>query len=207
LRAGIAELKLGLPEPVLATLLRHLELLRQWNRVYNLTAIREEEKWLTHHVLDSLSVITRLPPGDVVDVGSGGGFPGIPIAAACSERKVCLLDSNHKKGAFLLQAVNELGLNNARVEIQRVESFQPEERFNVVISRAFAELADFARCAVHLCAPGGRMIAMKGVYPHEEISQVPASAVEKIIRLSVPRMDAERHLVFIDPVRLRSAPS
>jgi 16S rRNA (guanine527-N7)-methyltransferase len=206
LRAGIAELKLALPETALAALLRHLELLRQWNRVYNLTAIREEEKWLTHHLLDSLSVIADLPPGDVVDVGSGGGFPGIPIAAACSERKVCLLDSNHKKGAFLLQVVSELELSNTRVEIQRVEKFQAE-RFKVVISRAFAELADFARCAAHLCAPGGRMIAMKGVYPHEEISQLPASAVEKIVRLSVPQLHAERHLVFIDPARLPSAQS
>jgi len=115
-----------------------------------------------------------------------------------------LLDSSHKRGAFLQQAINELPLDNAQVVVSRAEMFHPSSGFSVVISRAFAELADFVRCARHLVAEGGRLLAMKGIYPHEELAQLAIRAVERVVRLQVPGLQAERHLVIIDPARLEA---
>jgi len=176
----------------------YLDLLAKWNRVYNLTAIQDEAKLVSHHVLDSLAVIGHLPDGNILDVGSGAGLPGIPIAISCPGRAVTLLDSNHKKGAFLKQAIAELGIAAAQVVTARVEAYRPAELFKIVISRAFADLADFVNLAGHLCAPDGVMIAMKGLYPNDEIAHLPSSwKVEKTVRLEIPRLDASRHLVFL----------
>lgn len=202
LRSGASALGIALGEREIATLVGYLDLLAKWNRIYNLTAIRDPSRWVVLHLLDSLAVAPHLPEGRVLDVGSGAGLPGIPLAVVNRARGVTLLDSSHKKGAFLRQAVGELGLTNVRVEITRVENYQPKEKFDVVISRAFAELADFARFARRLCAAAGRLIAMKGIYPHEELAQLPAAAIERVERLSVPGLEAERHLVVIDPSRL-----
>lgn len=202
LRAGAERLGLALVERQLEKLHDYLVLLGKWNAVYNLTALREPERWITHHLLDCLAVVPHLPAGDVVDVGSGAGLPGLPIAVASSGRSVVLLDSSHKRGAFLQQAVNELGVDNAQVVVTRVEAFRPDSGFGVVISRAFAELSDFVRCARHLAASDGRLLAMKGVYPHEELAQLPAGGVERTVKLEVPGLHAERHLVVIDPARL-----
>ncbi|MEX0960937.1 MAG: 16S rRNA (guanine(527)-N(7))-methyltransferase RsmG [Burkholderiales bacterium] len=180
--------------------MRYLALIRKWNKVYNLTAIHDESKLVSHHLLDSLAVVPWLPEGRVLDVGSGAGLPGVPIAVACPNRTVTLLDSNHKKTAFLQQAKTELELTNVDVETARVEDFRPARRYEVVISRAFAELADFYRAARRLCEPDGRLIAMKGVYPDEEIAQMPAGAVEKVVPLIVPALPAQRHLIFLNPV-------
>lgn len=197
---GVEALGLTLEAEAQEKLLRYLVLIRKWNKVYNLTAIRDESKLVSHHLLDSLAVVPWLPEGRVLDVGSGAGLPGIPIAIACANRTVTLLDSNHKKTAFLQQAKTELELTNVDVETFRVEGFRPAHRYEVVISRAFAELADFYRAASRLCEPGGRLVAMKGIYPDEEIAQMPAGAVEKVVPLVVPALPAQRHLIFLNPV-------
>jgi 16S rRNA (guanine527-N7)-methyltransferase len=198
LRRGIAGMGLTLPDAAADQLARYLGLLIKWNRVYNLTAIHDESKLVSHHVLDCLAVVAHLPEGTVVDVGSGAGLPGIPIAIACPGLEVGLLDSNHKKAAFLQQAVGELGLANTRVIVERAEIYRPLRLFDAVVSRAFSDLADFVRLAGHLCAPHGVMIAMKGLYPHEEIAQVPSCwQVETSGRLVIPQVEAARHLVFL----------
>lgn len=201
LRAGAAELGLALNTDTVAHLLDYLELLARWNRVFNLTS-SDERDWVVQHLLDSLAVIPHLPGGSVIDVGSGAGLPGVPIALACREREVTLLDSNQKKGAFLQQTVSELGLRNARVEISRVESFRPGKAYAVVISRAFADLARFVHAAKHLCAPQGRLAAMKGGLPQEELALLPAAAIDRVLPLAVPALGARRHLVLVDPSRL-----
>jgi 16S rRNA (guanine527-N7)-methyltransferase len=154
---------------------------------------------LSHHLLDSLAVIPHLDTGAILDVGSGAGLPGIPLAIAQPNRPVSLLDSVEKKSAFQRQAATELGLENVSVCLQRVEQWRSEEKFPFIISRAFAELAEFAKGCAHLLRPGGRLIAMKGVYPAAEIEALPASfKVEKSLRLDVPGLDAERHLIWIE---------
>ena len=192
---------LTLPSAAMDQLASYLDLLAKWNRVYNLTAIQDEAKLVSHHVLDSLAVVNHLPDGNVLDVGSGAGLPGIPIAISCPGRAVTLLDSNHKKGAFLKQAIAELGIAAAQVVTERVEAYRPAELFKIVISRAFSDLADFVKLAGQLCASDGVMIAMKGLYPNDEIAQLPSSwKVEKTLRLKIPQLDASRHLVFLRPI-------
>lgn len=191
-------MELALPAVAIDQLASYLELLVKWNRVYNLTAIRDEAKLVSHHVLDSLAVISHLPDGNLVDVGSGAGLPGIPIAISCPGRAVTLVDSNHKKGAFLKQAIAELGLVTAQVVTERVEAYRPSGSFKIVISRAFSDLAHFVKLAGHLCASDGVVIAMKGLHPDEEMARVPASwQVKKTVRLEIPQLEASRHLVFM----------
>lgn len=198
---GVAELDLQLPLAAAARLLQYLELLEKWNRVYNLTAIRDPEKALTHHILDSLAVLPHLSGETVADVGSGAGLPGIPLAVANPSWTVTLIESSHKKSTFLTQVIGELGIANAKVDAERVETVRATRGFDVVISRAFSDLPEFARLAGHLVAPEGMLAAMKGVYPHEEIAQLPASwRVEQVIPLRVPGLEAERHLVLMAAV-------
>src|SRR5688572_4635315 len=164
------------PQAQASRLASHLELIAKWNRVHNLTAVRETSQMVVLHVLDSLSLVPHLGAArTLLDVGSGPGFPGIPLAVVRPDLQVTLLDSSSKKCAFLEQARAELDLPNVRVVCERVESWKPEARFDLVASRAFAELQDFVSQAGHLVAPGGRMLAMKGVYPFEEIARVPAT--------------------------------
>jgi 16S rRNA (guanine527-N7)-methyltransferase len=198
LRQGVAELGIALDEPALQRLLDYLALLGKWNRVYNLTAIRDEERMVTHHLLDSLAVLPHLPPGALLDVGSGGGMPGIPIAVVQPARPVTVLDSNHKKGAFLKQAVMELELKNVKVAVERIEDHRPARPYEIVISRAFSDLADFVALAGHCVAAGGRLAAMKGMHPDDEIRHLPPDwIVERSLSLAVPQLDAVRHLVFL----------
>lgn len=198
LRQGVAGLGLALPGAALEQLENYLALMVKWNRVYNLTAIRDEAKLVSHHVLDSLAVVGHLPAGSLVDIGSGAGLPGIPIAISCPGRAVTLVDSNHKKGAFLKQAVAELGLRDVRVVTERVETYRPAELFRVVISRAFSGLADFVKSAGHLCAADGVMVAMKGLHPDDELAKLPSSwAASKTLALEIPQLEASRHLVFL----------
>jgi 16S rRNA (guanine527-N7)-methyltransferase len=197
---------LALPAAAMDQLASYLELLVKWNRVYNLTAIRDEAKLVSHHLLDCLAVVSQLPGGNIVDVGSGAGLPGIPIAISCPGRAVTLLDSNHKKSAFLKQAIAELGLANVQVVTERVEVYRPSESFKTVISRAFSDLADFVKLAGHLCASDGVLIAMKGVHPDEEMAQLPSSwNVTKTVRLEIPQLEASRHLVFMRPLSTTAA--
>jgi 16S rRNA (guanine527-N7)-methyltransferase len=197
----------ALPAGARAKLEAYLALLAKWNRTYNLTAIREPARMVTHHVLDALAVLPHLPQRAslrLLDVGSGGGVPGIPLAIARPDWRVVLLDSNHKKGAFLAQAVIELDLPNAQAVTVRVEDYTPTHPFDVVISRAFSDLATFARATARHLAPGGWLVAMKGVFPHEEIAELPADfRIAAAPALVVPGLDAERHLVVME----RSAPA
>ena len=197
---GLAAMGIALDEAARARLLAHLDLVAKWNRVHNLTAVREPEQMVVVHLLDSLSLLPHLGEArTLLDVGSGAGFPGVPVAIARPDLRVTLLDSSHKKGTFLEQARTELALANVRVVCERVEEFQPESRFDVVVSRAFADLGDFVAQAQHLVAPGGRMLAMKGVYPFEEIARVPSThRVADVVELSVPSLDAKRHLVRVE---------
>jgi 16S rRNA (guanine527-N7)-methyltransferase len=222
LAAGIAALGLTLPEGAEAKLLAYLALLDKWNRVYNLTAVRDAERMVSHHLLDSLAAVPvfdgllkRASPSplegeganvtpktiNAIDVGSGGGLPGIPLAIARPELQVTLIDSVAKKTAFLLQAKAELALTNLQVVTGRVEDFRPETGFDVVTSRAFSDLKEFVTLTRHLLKPGGRWLAMKGLYPNEEIAQLPAGVkVSADHALVVPGLEASRHLIVLEPV-------
>ncbi|HEY9396304.1 MAG TPA: 16S rRNA (guanine(527)-N(7))-methyltransferase RsmG [Burkholderiales bacterium] len=182
-------------------LLAYIDLLLKWNKVYNLTAVRDADAMLTQHILDSLAVVPHIPPGRLLDVGSGPGLPGVPIAIVEPARSVSMLDSNTKKAAFIRQAAGALKLQNVSVYSQRVEDLQASTPFSVVISRAFAELRLFVQWCSHLIEPGGVLAAMKGIYPNEEIERLPAGfEVQRVVRLNVPGLEAERHLVLIGAV-------
>ncbi len=199
LQRGLQELALMPPPGAAEKLMAYLELLAKWNKIYNLTAIRDPLQAVSLHVLDSLAVLRELSDraGALADIGSGGGLPGIPIAIVEPARRVTLNDANAKKGAFLRQAVIELGLRNADVHIGRAEQWRPAERFGVVISRGFASLADFLAACRHLVAPAGVLAAMKGALPQAELAQIPADCdCHDVRRLRVPLLDAERHLVL-----------
>ncbi|MEO8716959.1 MAG: 16S rRNA (guanine(527)-N(7))-methyltransferase RsmG [Burkholderiales bacterium] len=197
LRRGLAELGLPLAEAAQERLIAYLELLAKWNKTYNLTAIRDPMQMISHHLLDSLAVLPHLPAGALADVGSGAGLPGIPLAIAEPARRVTLNDANHKKAAFLQQAVIELQLTNAEVHTGRAEAWRPAELFACVVVRGFAELAQFFASCRHLVRGDGVLAAMKGVYPHDELERLPRGAdCHDVRRLQVPLLDAERHLVL-----------
>lgn len=201
LTAGIAALGLTLPDGAEQKLLAYLALLDKWNRVYNLTAVRDAERMVSHHLLDSLAAVPFFQGTTVLDVGSGGGLPGIPLAIARPELQVTLIDSIAKKTAFLLQAKAELGLGNLNVVTSRVEDFRPETGFDVITSRAFSDLREFVSLTRYLLKPGGRWLAMKGLYPHEEIAALPAGVkVSADHALVVPGLEASRHLIVLEPV-------
>lgn len=198
LGSGIEALGLILDAGRQSALLQYLVLLKKWNRVYNLTAIREIRKMVSGHLLDSLAVVPHLRGARVLDVGSGAGLPGIPIAIACPERDIVLLDSSHKKTAFLRQAIADLALANASVVCERVEAWRTEQGFDIIISRAYAEIAEFAQQSKRLLAPDGVLVAMKGVHPYDEIERLPEEyRVREVIELRVPGLEAARHLVMI----------
>ncbi len=198
LRAGIDALGLQLAPGAADRLLAYSGLLEKWNRVYNLTALRAEQSVVSHHLLDSLAILPHLRTESVADVGSGGGLPGIPLAIARPAWRVAVIEANHKKATFLQQARIELGLTNLIVVNSRVEAWQPTPGFDTVVSRAFSELAEFVRLAAHLLAPGGTFAAMKGVYPDEELAQLPSGfALERALPLSVPGVQGRRHLIFV----------
>lgn len=201
LNQRLREMALDLPAQAVDQLIRYIELLEKWNRTYNLTAVREPEKMLYQHVLDSLAVLPELTGPRLLDVGSGGGLPGIPLAIARPDWQVVLLDSNSKKTTFLRQAAVELGLKNVEVVCDRVENYQPSATFNTVISRAFADLAEYAELTRHLLSPDSTLVAMKGLYPHEELEQLPDGfAVDRVDPVDVPGLSAQRHLVVMKMV-------
>ncbi len=198
LNEGLVVLGIDLPAAAQQKLLDYAALLYKWNKTYSLTALREEEKAVSHHLLDSLSVLPFVPEGNLLDVGSGGGMPGIPLAIARPDLCVNLLDSNSKKAAFLQQAAIELGLLNISVHCGRVEQYHPSVGFSAITSRAFSELADFVNLSRHLLADGGRWLAMKGVWPHDEIAGLPGDVlVDAVHRLQVPGVEGERHLIVL----------
>ncbi len=197
LQAGLTQLGLDLDAVARDRLLDYLALLVKWNRVYNLTAIHEPERMLTHHLLDSLAVLPHLEADRLLDVGSGGGLPGIPLAIARPALQVTLLEASHKKSAFLRQAALELGLTNVEIVQARVEDYRPAHPYPSIISRALGDLAQFVRLTGHLLAENGLWLAMKGVYPDEEIAQLAGARVVRSIRLAVPGLAAERQLIVL----------
>ncbi|MEX3548114.1 MAG: 16S rRNA (guanine(527)-N(7))-methyltransferase RsmG [Burkholderia sp.] len=205
LNDGLDSLGIELEPAPIDKLLDYVALLGKWNAVYNLTAIRDPRQMLIQHILDSLSIVPHLRHLDVktaLDVGSGGGLPGIVLSIVFSHWHVTLNDIVHKKSAFQIQAKAELKLANLSVVTGRVESLRPGNevpgRFDVIVSRAFADLSDFVVLARHLVTQGGAIWAMKGVLPEDEISRLPdGSQVRQTIRLAVPALDAERHLIEV----------
>lgn len=203
LKDGLEQMGLTLAQDTQKKLLRYVALLDKWNKVYNLTAVREPERMVGLHILDSLSILSQVgASARLLDVGTGGGLPGIPLAIAlrdtAADAQITMLDTISKKTTFVRHAIGELGLGNAQVVTSRVEKYQPPQLFDVVVSRAFAELKDFVEGAGHLCADDGRMLAMKGVHPFDEIARLPAGfVVAQVIPLNVPQVDGQRHLVVI----------
>lgn len=197
---GSQRLGIRLPEEAVARLVAYLALLERWNRAYNLTAVRDPRAMVVRHVLDSLSILSWVEGPRVLDVGSGAGLPGIPLAIARPEYEFCLLDSNGKRTRFLTQVAIELCLSNVGVVRGRIEEYRPETPFNSVVSRAFSTLADMVADAGRLCAPEGRLLAMKGVFPDDELARLPSGyAVVGVYPLHVPHLEAERHLVHLAP--------
>jgi 16S rRNA (guanine527-N7)-methyltransferase len=208
-------LEVALPEELVEKVGAYITLLQKWNRTYNLTAIREPEQMLTHHVLDALSIVPTLdrvlapvlanaPEARLLDVGSGGGIPGLMLAMARPTWQVTMVDAVQKKMAFVAQAIAELRLTNAqaltgRVESLRVEAQVPPMRYDLAVSRAFSDLATFIKGSRHLLAPHGVWAAMKGAVPKAEIAALPADiSVRAIETLVVPGLDARRHLILLE---------
>lgn len=181
-------------------LLQYLELLVKWNRSYNLTAVRDPAQMVTRHLLDSLAIAPYLCGQRLIDVGTGGGLPGVPMAILFPEREFHLLDSNGKKTRFATHAVGRLGLDNVTVVKSRVEDYADEVGFDTVISRAFASVSDFVRLAGHLCGRKGCMMAMKGRLDPEELANVPPDwRIAETHEITVPGVDAHRHLIVLLP--------
>ncbi|HEY0063483.1 MAG TPA: 16S rRNA (guanine(527)-N(7))-methyltransferase RsmG [Telluria sp.] len=196
---GIKELQLNLNDKQQEQLLDYLALLFKWNAVYNLTSVRDPMQMMTHHVLDSLAAVSAFADAhNVLDVGAGGGLPGVVLAISLPQTKVSMIDTVHKKTAFLTQVKAELGLANVTVYTMKVQDLQPPQKFDVVTSRAFADLSDFVNWSGHVLAEGGQFIALKGTAPPEEQERLPAEwKVTELRPIGVPGLRAERHLVFI----------
>lgn len=196
LSEGLQALDLPLPEGAQQQLAAYLDLLLKWNRTYNLTALRDRDQGITHHLLDSLAILPWVGDGPLLDVGSGGGLPGIPLAIARPALSVTMVDAVQKKISFLQQAAIELGLTQVKAVHSRIEAVAGS--YPQISSRAFSELGDFVRLTRHLLAPGGRWLAMKGVRPDDELRNLPADVVVDTIQpLVVPGLDAERHLIIL----------
>lgn len=203
LQKGVRNLNVDVRDAQLEKLLDYLALMVKWNGVYNLTAVRDPEQMVIQHLLDSLAAVPAFKGAkNVLDVGAGGGLPGIVLAIwavdASPGMRVSMIDTVHKKTAFLTQVKAELDLQNVTVYTARVEQLQVVQKFDVITSRAFAELADFVNWSGHLLAEGGQFIAMKGVMPNDEIERLPKGwHMQKTEKLMVPELSAERHLIFI----------
>jgi len=197
---GIKELSLDLNQQQHEQLLDYLALLFKWNSVYNLTSVRDPMHMVTQHILDSLTAVPAFSGArNVLDVGAGGGLPGMVLAIARPDAKVAMIDTVHKKTAFLTQVKAELGLANVTVYTMRVEQLQVAQKFDVITSRAFADLSDFVNWSGHLLEEGGKFIALKGTAPPEEQERLPSDwKVSELRPIQVPGLQAERHLVFIE---------
>lgn len=194
--AGCAELNLTPNEQQLLLLCEYLELLSKWNSTYNLTAVRDPAQMVSRHVLDSLALCVHCEHSRYIDVGTGAGLPGIPLAIMFPDRKFDLLDSNGKKTRFLFQVKTALALDNVNIHHSRVEDFKPVKLFDVVISRAYASLLDMVKSCRHLLSEHGRFYAMKGVYPDQEILAInDLCDVKSVQSLTIPGLDEQRHLV------------
>ncbi len=199
LQQGLHEMGLQLPPSAVEKLLNFLQLLEKWNQAYNLTAVRDPGQMVPRHLLDSLSVLPYLQGTRVLDIGTGAGLPGIPLALARPDLAFTLLDSNAKKTRFATQALHELGLKNVAVVQERVEKFHPAEKFDTLIARAFASIPDMLAASRHLCAPNGRFLVMKGVFPQEELAAVTDGYRAEVKARTIPGLDAAGHMVILAP--------
>ncbi|PCJ35803.1 MAG: 16S rRNA (guanine(527)-N(7))-methyltransferase RsmG [Cellvibrionales bacterium] len=198
LKDGIATQGLQVDDQARAAMLQYLGLLQRWNKAYNLTSIKDPAQMLSYHLLDSLSIGPHLQGQSFIDVGTGAGLPGIPLAVTHPDKTFSLLDSNGKKIRFLFQIKTALKLGNVKEMQGRVEEYKPEQRYDGVISRAFASLTDMIEGSEHLLVAGGHFYAMKGRYPDKELSALPKGyKVEQAIELEVPTLDQQRHLIII----------
>jgi 16S rRNA (guanine527-N7)-methyltransferase len=199
LRQGLAAMDLALTESQQQQLLAFLALLNKWNKAYNLTAVRDERVMVARQLLDSLTIVPWVTTDHLLDVGAGGGLPGIPLAIVFPDKRFTLLDSNGKKTRFLNQCVLELGLTNVEVIHGRAEDCQPAQPFSQISSRAFTALANLVEWCDSLLAENGQFLAMKGQYPDDEVSALPAGwQVESSHSLQVPGADGERHLLIVN---------
>jgi 16S rRNA (guanine527-N7)-methyltransferase len=196
LMSGAAELGLPLSADQASQLLRLLDELDDWNQRMNLTAIRERGQQITKHLLDSLSVHSHLRGVRIADIGTGAGFPGLPLAIALPQLQLMLVDSTGKKLKFVEHAAQTLGLHNVQTAHTRAESYRPKERFDSVVSRAVGPIETFVKWSGHLTVGGGRLLAMKGRYPTEELEHIPSGwKLAAVHQLKVPGLDEQRHLV------------
>ena len=203
---GAIEMSVTLNESQIEKLLAYVREFEKWNKAYNLSAVRDIRQMVARHLLDSLSVVPwfngdkKFSATRVIDVGTGGGLPGIPLAIMFPEKQFTLLDSNGKKTRFLFHVKTLLGLTNVTVENRRVEEFKPEQKFNAVVSRAFASLQDMTEGCAHLLEDGGIFLAMKGLFPQDELATI-ADKIELIesVKLLVAETDGERHLLILQP--------
>lgn len=203
---GAVEMSVALNDGQIEKLLAYVREFEKWNKAYNLSAVRDIRQMVARHLLDSLSVVPwftgnkNFSATRVIDVGTGGGLPGIPLAIMFPEKQFTLLDSNGKKTRFLFQVKTLLGLTNVTVENRRVEEFQPEQKFNAVISRAFASLQDMTDGCTHLLEKDGIFLAMKGLFPQDELAPI-ADKITLIesVKLLVAETDGERHLLVLQP--------
>lgn len=204
LQQGAEQLAVQLSSRQIDQLLDYLQELNKWNQAYNLSAIRSIEEMVSRHLLDSLAVVPHLISDknkNVIDVGTGGGLPGIPLAIVFPDWRFTLLDSNGKKTRFLFHVKNLLGLDNVKVENHRVEQYRPQEKYQIVISRAFASLQDMTDGCSHLLADDGVFMAMKGIYPESELLPLAGKVnLQSSYQLQVPNTDGERHLLILKPV-------
>lgn len=202
LAAGVAEMGLDVSLEAQQKLLQYLSLLSKWNKVYNLTAVRDPLEMVKLHLLDSLSVLPHIQAKNLLDVGSGGGLPGIVLAICLPQLKVTTIDTVQKKTIFMRQVKGELSLNNLEVVHARVENYQPSEKFDAIISRAFSEVPLFIKLTRHLLINNGQWLAMKGVAPHQELASEELKNLgiksNKMITLKVAGLNAERHLVILE---------
>ncbi|AQT61219.1 16S rRNA (guanine(527)-N(7))-methyltransferase RsmG [Cellvibrio sp. PSBB023] len=203
---GATEMSVVLNETQIEQLLAYVREFEKWNKAYNLSAVREIRQMVARHLLDSLSVVPwftankKFSAARVIDVGTGGGLPGIPLAIMFPEQQFTLLDSNGKKTRFLFHVKTLLGLTNVTVENRRVEEFQPTQKFNAVISRAFASLQDMTDGCAHLLDKDGIFLAMKGLFPQDELAPIADKiALIESVKLLVAETDGERHLLVLQP--------
>ena len=198
---GIDMLQLSFEREKIHKLKIYAELLEKWNKVYNLTGLKNKSQWWTHHFLDSLSIVEFVRGNSLVDIGTGAGLPGVVLAIAFPAKQITLVDSNQKKGVFLREVAATIGLDNIKVITKRVEHFHYSPGFSFIVSRAFSNLATFLRLASHLCVSDGIIVAMKGKLDKKEWASIPTECLLRVVRLDVPFLKENRNLVFMNPMR------
>ena len=198
LKQGCAELSLELESSQLVQLLDYLDLVEKWNRTYNLTAAMGPADMVSRHLLDSLALLPHVRGGSLLDIGTGAGLPGIPLAIALPETRVVMLDSTGKKVQFLNHVIRNLGLDNASAVHDRIESYRADLIPDTITARALAALPQIVDWCEHLVGPETRLLAMKGRYPEQELLALPAGfMIDEVLALNVPGESAERHLVIV----------